>query len=137
MNYKCEIIQSSATNTMESPSIMSIMRQGTQSPPSHFHEVWIVYRHLGLITLVIPHLPIYAFLQILIAKGSASYWSTVLGAEFLAPVLGIRPYCNHLFWVQPLQIYSTLELDDFEVSSYVHQKPTQKSLIKCSWQGII
>lgn len=60
-----------------------------------------------------------------------------LGAEFLAPVLGIRPYYNHLFWVQPLQIYSTLELDDFEVSSYVHQKPTHKSLIKCSWQGII
>ena len=90
-----------------------------------------------LITLVIPHLPIYAFLQILIAKGSPSCWSTVLGTEFSAPVLGIRPYCNHLFWVQPLQIYSTLELDDFEVSSYVHQKPTQKSLIKCSWQGII
>lgn len=37
--YKCGIIQSSPTNTMESPSIMSVMRQGTQSPPSHFHEV--------------------------------------------------------------------------------------------------
>lgn len=36
--YKCGIIQLSPPNTMESPSIMCY-ETGTQSLPSHFHEV--------------------------------------------------------------------------------------------------
>lgn len=60
-------------------------------------------------------------------KGSPSCWSTVLGAENPGHVVNKALPLPFVLDPTIFQSYSILELDDFDVSSNVHQKPTEIS----------